>query len=270
MKKRTLNRLLLVVVLLLFTFINISVLLPYSIGTMLTTYNYTVVEAPKNATSFRNTALHKLSRLIENQDTLQTRKWILKNSDINIDNREPLLGNSLLMYAIYNNKLLSAEVLLKNGANPNIVNKSMETPLVYALQNNNIPAVKLLLRFGADPSFCPGDSQNTAYAKAANNLECLLLLEDGGLNINDTIVSKTLLTMSVNSDVLYYLICTKRLNALFKYDSLSIYTRYDTLDIYVLDELEKTYGRNSVEGDRLMKEIIKSTVLKHEANVQKN
>ena len=44
------------------------------------------------------------------------------------------------------------QILLKNGANPNIRNNHGKTPLQIAAKENDSESVRLLLKYGADPN----------------------------------------------------------------------------------------------------------------------
>ncbi|HEX4068975.1 MAG TPA: ankyrin repeat domain-containing protein [Candidatus Babeliales bacterium] len=59
-------------------------------------------------------------------------------------------GETSLFVAIKNNNKNMASLLLKNGADPNIVNKHGETPLLYAIQNESLQCTILLLDNGAN------------------------------------------------------------------------------------------------------------------------
>lgn len=80
-----------------------------------------------------------------------------------------LLGSSILAAAISSHNLDTAELLLQNGANANLVDAHGKTPLMYAVANNDADAVILLLRFKADPNHA-GQLGRTAM-EMAHNLE---------------------------------------------------------------------------------------------------
>jgi ankyrin repeat protein len=64
------------------------------------------------------------------------------------------VANTLLLNAIKNKRSIGyIESLLTSGASPNTFSKSKTTPLLYAIIQNNIPLAMLLLENGADPNF---------------------------------------------------------------------------------------------------------------------
>lgn len=59
-------------------------------------------------------------------------------------------GNTALLYAVNNNQIEAASILLDNGANPNLANKGGATPLAYALQHGNGELATMLIEAGAE------------------------------------------------------------------------------------------------------------------------
>ena len=83
-------------------------------------------------------------------------KLLIKGGfDVNIQNN---LGQTPLLFACYHNFYESVDVLLKYGANPNIICGSnawfyfTKTALGLAIRYGNFDIVELLLKFGADPN----------------------------------------------------------------------------------------------------------------------
>ena len=69
-------------------------------------------------------------------------------------------GETLLMIANQtNNPLLYTELLIKDGANPNIVFPEYGTALHYAVVNNNIETIEYLLQNGANPFLKDGNNE---------------------------------------------------------------------------------------------------------------
>jgi ankyrin repeat protein len=68
-------------------------------------------------------------------------------------NKDPLLfrrDNSLLIYAIIQNRLEITQELLKSGADVNKADRNGCTPLMYAIDRNHATVARSLLRAGAD------------------------------------------------------------------------------------------------------------------------
>lgn len=61
-------------------------------------------------------------------------------------------GQPALVLAISLRKFDTADILLQNGANIEIVGQEGETPLLVAVENNDLDAVSLLVKHGANPS----------------------------------------------------------------------------------------------------------------------
>ena len=65
------------------------------------------------------------------------------------DNR----GWTALFYAIFYGHPSTAEILLKNGADPNVTEKNrLSTPLIVAAEAGHDDIIRILLRYGADPN----------------------------------------------------------------------------------------------------------------------
>ena len=77
------------------------------------------------------------------------------NVDIDAES-DTFYGASLLIYAIFNNKYEATEALLRNGADPNFVDRNGETPLSTSMYHNEDGKenkyILLLLKHGANPN----------------------------------------------------------------------------------------------------------------------
>ena len=106
---------------------------------------------------------------------------LLKNgADPNIQNKS---GETALMVVVSQGKLPIVDLLLKNGANPDIQNKDGNTALMMAVSQGKLPIVDLLLKNGANPDIQNKDG-NTAlmYVRGFGQTEnqiIELLLEHG-------------------------------------------------------------------------------------------
>lgn len=124
-------------------------------------------------------------------DFLRIINRVLNTGDINY---KDALGNTLLFWEVsfYDFELI--ELLLKNGANPNIQNLYQITPLINAVKNQNIKAVRLLLEYGADVSITTFDGKNAFnIAKNLKNkeIEKLLLEYTNNVEIQEKAHIKT-------------------------------------------------------------------------------
>lgn len=79
-----------------------------------------------------------------------------------------ILGDptTLLFEACQKKDTKRAEELLEQGANPNALNSSKESPLVVACQENDLDMIKLLLKYEADPNAYSDDQGHTLLMKA--------------------------------------------------------------------------------------------------------
>ena len=84
---------------------------------------------------------------ISNNRMERIEQLLLKRANVNKINTE---GETALTFAILQNKLDVAKLLLDCGARPNLENEKQISPLILAIKHDNIEAVKLLLEFGAN------------------------------------------------------------------------------------------------------------------------
>jgi len=66
-------------------------------------------------------------------------------------NAQDTLGRTALMLAISANDLTALDMLLRAGADPDVVDNAGDTPLAYAAKNEEPLAVRILLSFGTSP-----------------------------------------------------------------------------------------------------------------------
>jgi ankyrin repeat protein len=113
--------------------------------------------------------------------TVMVKHLLQKGYDISTTDQEL----TALHLASGNGHLELVKLLLENGANPNAVNESNDTPLHKAVENGYLDLVKLLLENGANPN-AVGESNNTPLHKAAANgdLDLVGLLLENGANPN--------------------------------------------------------------------------------------
>lgn len=73
------------------------------------------------------------------------------NSDI-INQQEKFTKSTLLLKSILQSENSLTEFLLNSKADPDLCNKSGESPLHFAVENSNYKIINLLLEKGADPN----------------------------------------------------------------------------------------------------------------------
>ncbi|XP_068160257.1 transient receptor potential cation channel subfamily A member 1b isoform X2 [Antennarius striatus] len=94
-------------------------------------------------------------------------------------------GDTPLHWAVEKNKAESCRVLLDLGANPNILNKALLSPLHVAISLGHNNLVELLLSYSATDSNLEGDLGNTPVMLACsiNNCEALSILIKQGARL---------------------------------------------------------------------------------------
>ena len=84
-----------------------------------------------------------------NEGNVKEAENILKQHNVNINNLD-YEDFTLLSYAVMDDNIEMAELLLKYKADVNTVVNDGDTALILAVDNNNMEMVKLLLSYGAD------------------------------------------------------------------------------------------------------------------------
>ncbi len=113
---------------------------------------------------------------------------------------------TLLHLATRNKALLSLELLLKLGLNPNEGDKYDDTPLHIASHMGNTEMVELLLRYNADPNY-PNSRKETPLHKGCfkGNIEVIKLLIDNKADIY--------LTDEFHASIMQYVVRSKKIKA---------------------------------------------------------
>jgi uncharacterized protein len=94
-------------------------------------------------------------------------------------------GTTPLAWAVYNDDLQKAQLLLRAGANANAANRYGVTPLSLAATNRNAAMAEALLKAGADANAkVSGDTTILMAAARTGNPEIVRLLIDHGAGVN--------------------------------------------------------------------------------------
>ena len=134
---------------------------------------------------------HSLQKLTQSKQNL-IKNDNLKESDTNIYQ----IHNSII-----SDNLEELEKLLKLGQNPDIVNKSGETPLYLSVDIENYDAMVILLEFGADCNIQKEDGYTPLHLAAEKKLDIYVcsLLSHGA---NPNIVNKTNLQSALHIGII--------------------------------------------------------------------
>ncbi len=134
-----------------------------------------------------NLWLSDLSFYDENIDELRN---LFEKENIDINNKDKNVGDSILHFAIIKEYLNIINLLLQyEDININIKNYNNETPLHYACIVNNLNIVKVLLECGANPNNVDLKNQNSLqysvyFAKDNYNIQIIKELLNHHVNIN--------------------------------------------------------------------------------------
>ncbi len=110
-------------------------------------------------------------------DNMEQLQWLLSHgADINIISKDR--GYTPVMDAVWRKNLKMVDILIKKGANLNVMSSDGQSILVLAVGNGNSLIVKLLLENGADPDVKDSMGMSArGYAKLFRNEELMKLME---------------------------------------------------------------------------------------------
>jgi hypothetical protein len=143
---------------------------------------------------FENTPNWDLAKAVATENDMEITK-LIKSSNYDINLREPKFGQTLLLLAVGNDKLISTKTLLENNANINIRDFLNISPIEEATKNiqfkkNAVEILKLLIQHGAnvnDADIIKSGNDTAQYVvplvKASSNLDCTKLLLENGANL---------------------------------------------------------------------------------------
>lgn len=132
----------------------------------------------------------------------------LLNSGISVNSKATITNTPALTVAVYASNLGAAEILLKHGADINILDSSRNTPLMVAVIKNDIVMVKFLLRYSPDINiinnfgFTP---LSYAIQQNKNDIEKLLIdYKQGTFNLNSSANPQNNIDDTPSSSNIYY------------------------------------------------------------------
>ncbi|XP_006015374.1 transient receptor potential cation channel subfamily A member 1 [Alligator sinensis] len=114
---------------------------------------------------------------------IELMQMIIDDSSYEVLNVTDSSGNTPLHWATKKNQIESVKLLLRKGANPNILNSNMMAPLHMSVQSLQNEIVKILVQHSSTDVNLEGEAGNTPIIVACykDNPEALtLLIENGG------------------------------------------------------------------------------------------
>ena len=174
---------------------------------------------------WKKTDLWEVVKLHQKGKAEELFEFFQENSAV-IDEREPYYGQSLLIWSARNGYYDFCELLLENGADPNIQANDGTTALIHAAGLSHAALVRLLLRKGADPNAVaeikPIDSyqpmRTALIVASSNSLEHVKLLVDSGADIDYTFTQFRMQNALVSAmrarkiDIARYFIIDQKIN----------------------------------------------------------
>lgn len=161
----------------------------HSSGRRLTGYNIKL---------WKETPAWKLAKAVQRNDTIAVNR-ILSEGKLSIDYREPTYGESLLSWAVLNNKIETVRFLLSKGANPNLHDHFKgESPIIESCGLGvDIEILRLLLEHGGNPNDHATEEDSITYMRsdetplycaAGSSLEKTKMLIEAGADVNLALV----------------------------------------------------------------------------------
>ena len=116
---------------------------------------------------WQDTPAWSLAKAVASNDTDKINR-ILASENLSIDYREPLYGESLLHWAVWNNRIEMVRFLLSKGADPNLHNQfNGRSPIIISCEDDSDAEIlRLLLKYGGDPNDHVTDKDTVTYERS--------------------------------------------------------------------------------------------------------
>ena len=195
---------------------------------------------------WKDTEVWDFARCISDGRFEAAEQLIIQNQ-INVDHREPKFGETLLSWAVLNDKVEAVKFLINHGANPNLHNTyNGVSPIVEAAGGfSSIEILRYLLLHGGNPNDYVREDETLSYdrsiktplmAAAFTSLEKTKMLVEAGGDANYAIepgcTAFYQAALAMKKDILEYLL----LNCKIDYKKTYIIT-LDTGDTLCLKEI---------------------------------
>ena len=204
-----------------------------------------------NIELFENTLVWNVAKAVYEQDTV----YIIKSHKLDttfISFQENKFGMTLLEWAVFNGRYLSAKALCNLGGSPNTQSKDGRTPLIAAATNEtSTELLNLLIQYGGNVNLSTNWG-TPLYHAAATSLENVQFLVKSGANTNDTnwnALSNACFSMKI--EIVYYLILDCNANYMHP-----IIRRLNGTPVYVVDFLKKHSFKTGSKEENMRLEII--------------
>lgn len=133
--------------------------------------------------------MSSLIEAVKNQNISLVRVLIrdrpLLGTNVNLKDEE---GNTALIYALLNNNIEIAKILIKAAADVNVKNKIKQSPITICVENNlSLDIIRIILENGGDPNSVFATSDTLLMLASWNgNYELVKLLLEMGAKPNNT------------------------------------------------------------------------------------
>ena len=212
----------------------------------------------------------KLAKAVDSEDTIKIKR-ILHEGKISVNYQEPHFGHTVLLWAVRMGKIKSVEVLLKNGANPNLQDNYdgnsafMEACKFGINYDRDTQILKLLIEYGGDPNSEEkgprrqgNKTRKTPLILAARCcFEKVKLLVEAGADIDyrtefgGNALFSALIGANESLEILDYLVIEKKANI-----CLPLRINSDGRKLYLKDELKLIREPDNVEQYNLLQRLI--------------